>query len=732
MSLNYRLGSLQASANLIKLALYGMHLPVALGPDIGLSTVGKLSTLISSQKCVKDTAVGTVKESSNVNKKPRLWKSLSSVFSSSNSKVSLASTSLPDNVTTLKLAMSLFEHLVMINILHGTTANTTKNLQYCSDIKSKICHIMSAGIHYERNSAVSFVDRIIDPDEVLEVEEETRLRYFNNSALSSIGQSLRSVIYRSKGIKKMERGAKSITALRSVTERDLEIDTIGETYNSPSSAGNNSNSVYSLSSVSYEQTTPSATPGTMSTKQSGTPNTTDTPTDFKGKYIARNGQNSVVVFEQAVFLLDKAMSDASSAKFNTCLLCLRRGAVLLSCLSDEVGGTIRQFVHLFQAWCSFASGHGSRSKVLLEVISKVVSVYEQATLYKWAVELRALKLVFGPSEVTTVSAVHELMKQLREILKSDKPTACSSSILALHYACDKNPCDAVIQARYAILKLIPRDAVTFIAPIFLFVAGFAAAICMELYISVMVGGIDMTGTPPLADRTSRNLSSELCEDSSQNRVQEKESWIAEAQRSSQKAKRRLQFAEECVSMAQDRLKSIYKTSQPCIVTLYRALKIKHMLCNAVLNKTINKLPYSSLMSDTKTVAFTEFSFGHAFLRLEQLNLSTIYNAERQKSKDFALTRAADTREVAQLFQTLGCPKVKLEAFGLHRFDSSSSESLGNTMRSAHSMSSTCSEGHIRFGSSNAFDDADDLRRISRLVTQYRPVDGEDYSPKDIL
>lgn len=702
-----------------------MGLPVSLDPDISNNLVGNVASVMhrktgTSRKNHDNTAVPA-----DTHNKKGVWGTFSSVFSSKKGSSASTSSKLPDNLATLKLSLSLFEHLSMINLLHGAASTVVQYLKCCGDIKAKICHIISVGSRFERPTVVSFVDEIIEPEETPELEEEARHRYLNNSTLSVVGQSLRGIGHRTLGLKGAESKPQRLRPVESVSENDGEAGS--DVFNSPSSGGAGSSSAYSLSSVSYEQSTLGATPETgTSSKKTDTPNTTSsTPTDFKGRCIARNGQNSAIVVEQALTLVDKAMHDASTAKFNTCLLCLRRCSVLLRCLSDEVGGTTQQFVNLYQAWCTFVNGHASKSKIILEVISKVVSVYEQATLYKWAVELRALKLVLGPADTANVSAVYEMMKQLREILKSDTPTACSSAIMALYYATNRDPVQAVTHSRFAILKLLQRDAVTFVGPVFLFIAGYAAAIAMELYTSAMMEGVYPS---PTGVNTSRSLSSELNGEADAP-APEPEEWYIEAKAKSYTATRRYELAEECVSLAQQRLRTVYKTSQPCVVTLYRALKIKHLLCNAVTKRVVTNLPYSTLMSTAKTDPFQDFVFGHAFLRLEQVNLSIIYHQEKHFSRERALSRDGDIRELIQLFSSLGCPKFKLRSFGLCRFDVSSAESLG-TIRSIHSLSTMYSEASSRMGSSNMYDSPEDLRRISRIVTQYRPVEVDEFVPRE--
>jgi hypothetical protein len=741
----FRLGSLQASANLIKLALHGLALPVSLGPDIPRCTVGGIARLPSFGE-------GPAPDVNPIAKKRKkgFFGKIASVFTPalpSSGSVSLHG--LPDNITTLKLAMSLFEHLSVITLMHGSTPTSQHHLRYCIAIKVKICDLLALNREYIQNSSSSFIDRIIDPEEGQEVEDETMLRYCRKYPLSIAGQALKAISCRaSGGGKKAERRPHPV--LDSIAEsRDYEdepsVPAQGrghglhspDVFGSPTSVEEHSGSVYSLSSVSYEQTTPGATPETLSSSKysGGTPNTDNTnPTNLKGQYIERNGRNAAVVFDQAVILVDKALLDASKAEFKTGMLCLRRASVLLGCLGDEVGGASRQFVHLYQAWCYFVCGNVSKSNVLLEVISKFVSVFEQSTLYKWAIELKALKMVVNGTGYASSMTISDLITNLREILKTDKPSACSSAIMAMSYAIGGQPLLAVTHARYAILKLSQRDAVTFVAPLFIFIAGYAAAIAMEAYIDIII--LSSTDALPVYhSEPIRNLYSDF--DDNEEKLEE--SWITEARKKSYKAMRRVEFADECVSMAQKRLRSVYKTSQPCMVQLYRALKIKHLICNAVLNKTVSKLPYSHLMSDIKTSDYNDFVFGYSFLRLEKVRLSAIYNAEKQLTKEASSARENELREIAQMFSTIGCQREKLKSFGLFRFSADALVSAFNLQVNAHYLSLSYSNASSRgMGSSQSNaegyeDNPDDLLRISRIVQNvqhFRPVNVEDFKMKD--
>lgn len=659
-----RLGALRSGSNFMILSLHGLNIIVPEVPELVRKSLGK----------------------GNIGVSDSWFSSFSRRVRGDDKSRDILTGPLPENIMALKLARSLLEYLSMTYLLHGATTTVPSLMNVCSRINLKIRDTGAT----RRNdggffSPTGFVDRIVDPDCSISdmVHEEEKNGISTQSDLTLLGMSLSCVVNRTKGVKPF-----AISHSRSFDEADI----VNTTQHLPSETflrlENKASSVQSLSAISYVESA-AATHYFSATSSDRA--------DF-------------ATYDYAIVNCETANFNASKGKFKECLRYLDNGIRLLTCMSDESGGTMQRYVYLFKNWVSFVCGRNAKFFLRLDEISKFVAVFEQVTLYKWALELRSLHLVLNSLRGKACSSISDILRKLREIRKSDNPSASTSAVIALACALDNNPIQAVTYAKYSLQKLVQRDCVTFVRPLFIFIAGYAAAIAMELYAAAMIDTSDHERVPDTQGKHYTPLD-----------------WFLEANRKSSKAARRYELAKECVSMAQQRLRVVYKASQPCVVTLYRALKIKHSVCDAVRTNKVRKLPYKNMVCTIKTDGFNEFVFGNVFLKLEQLNLKVLFEDETRDTVNMTETAcnvAIDA--ICAMFSSMGCKVPNLDNFGLFRFTPSNLDALELLSLPA---STEGSENALVGPSLASPESKDNYDRISRIVKQYQAVNITEYQEK---
>jgi hypothetical protein len=645
---------------MIQLALHGMKLPLTMPEAFEVSTAVKAGEAAPTSSGFSWRSVIAKLTPS---KKPEPFRP--------------AATNLPGNQLTLKLTMDLYEHLSMIHILHGITETILPQLKNCADIKAKVDKMSSSGKKARSNAGavIGFIDEIVLEDQ--SVVETTIVAKPTKTTLSAIAFSLKLMTLRATGHKTEENSMVSLKdALLEAAERDNRAKSDDGKTGTPESS-NLSKSPNTMSSVSFEQSSPH-------------PDSDFNPPHAMDSKKPKSTPKSATM-EQTVCLLDKALECVALARFSDAFLCLRRGGLLLGSLGEEGGGTFRQFLYLFQAWCCFSCGRSSKCKVLLEVIMKFASLFEQSTLYKWAVELKALRFILTSTRSSIRTGVEEYMKLIKSATKNDRLSACSSSLYAFTLGLEGDVAECLTYAKYAIARLSQRNSVTPIGAIYLFCAGYAAALALD--------------------------------SNSQNKTNSSDYAVA----------RRSDVAVELISITLKKLQNIYKTSQPCLVSLYRALKIKYTVSVSLSNGVLHRVPVGKLLSTQKTNPYCDFVFGEAFLRLEIVNF--LCRIPRS-TKALIVRRDAEIRTMRGLFVQLGCSSSELTNLPLFRHAAASMghpkeptlEKEQTSMSSKSSISRMSTTGSADENAENP----NNIKKITRIVRNYREIEdilqGDEFSP----
>ena len=197
--------------------------------------------------------------------------------------------------------------------------------------------------------------------------------------------------------------------------------------------------------------------------------------------------------------------------------------------------------------------------------------------------------------------------------------------------------------------------------------------------------------------------------------------------------RRSDVAIELITMTLKKLQTIYKTSQPCLVSLYRALKIKYTVSVSLSNGVLHRVPVGKLLSTQKTNPYCDFVFGEAFLRLEIVNF--LCRIPRI-TKALTVRKDAEIRTMRGLFIQLGCSTSEFTNLPLFRHASASmgqsnqpileKSQTGTSSRSSISRASTTGSGEDNTENPNT------IKKITRIVRNYREIEdiiqGDEFSP----
>lgn len=586
---------------------------------------------------------------------------------------------LPRNVMTLELAREMLNISAMICVLYGATSCVHEYLDICRVIASKFEQLSLSGNDDSDHNAVGFVDRILD---VTNPEYEP----FYRSAMAtrnsgkrclSLEMSLRSIVNLSDIIKKIP-----------LISKDSDVVDVRKRFNSSVASDiggdDESSGFQSLAAVSYVQrpiiNVDSASFGMSS--------------------------DSLATMDRISIMICNACALASVARFAEAIELTDTIIELQRTIAKEHGGAMWRFIYLYKIWLSFVSGYGNNIHRKLDSLSCGLVVLEQNSLSKWIRDLRGLYKVLGTSPGGAVLGLEDDIRNIKSVLKSDRPSGCSGATSALAYALDCQPVEAVNMAKYSLKKLSTRKAITFVGPLFMFVAGYATAIAMELY----------------AMELSQN-------ESNIDRKYTEHKWRLDARRKSTAAIRRYEVAKECVIMALEHLRSTYKTFQPCVVLLYRALKIKLLVCDAIMKKTVSKIPFNSMMCEVKTAPFAEFKFGMSFLKLEKLNLRAVY------SRVHATVSETDegVNVVRGLFGSLGFRSLSLDVMGLFRFAPNESyRAHSNSFDSVIFDDSMDGKNVTMTAKATTLHDPGEIDRLSRLIGKYQPVTFADIPTRELL
>jgi hypothetical protein len=289
------------------------------------------------------------------------------------------------------------------------------------------------------------------------------------------------------------------------------------------------------------------------------------------------------------------VESASISNFDSVFQCMRRACLLVSNWGSDAGAALHQFLYLFDCWCSFVSGRTSKSMPLLKFIDEFSCSFEQCTLFKWTTELKALQYIILGFDATSKCSftIEKYVESIRSATKKDYPSACSSALLALSLAIDGDYRESFVYSKFAITKLSQRLSVTFIGAIYLFCAAYAAAIVLESHYKYS----DSPTKPfPLAHHV----------DSIRN----------------------------CITLTMRKLKTLYQTSQPCLIWLYRTLKIKYAGVHVRVKGLIKQHSIKKLISSTKINKYDDFLIGKLFMHLECVNmLSRLSQPSRKQLKE---------------------------------------------------------------------------------------------------
>lgn len=299
---------------------------------------------------------------------------------------------------------------------------------------------------------------------------------------------------------------------------------------------------------------------------------------------------------------------------------------------------LAKYSYLLSAWCAFLSGETRRSSALAEYLQEFSLAYNQTVLYRWSSQLRMLHIIFGEYEdcESLTDALTNSAAHIRNVTADDSTSACTSACIAFAtiVQCDgscKCSCSkkALPLARYAIEKLSSRSAVTLVSGVYLFIAGYAAALIMQH------DNVTLNCLSGSAAKKHRDISPRLFKN--------------------------------CQPLVEKALEALERISspniQPCLILLYDALALKFFCACRTLGET--KLDCKSdivsrvrLVSSMKSnlpqkigYRYEEFNFGLAFLQLEQLHF---IKANIEPSSGSPISLRLLELEVFQSFSKVRC------------------------------------------------------------------------------
>lgn len=548
---------------MIKLSLHGLKLPV-IDKEGGLPFSEFTSTKERSR-------TGNIIQTGNSNvKSTSAWNAIKSklkLLLSPEEEYASIGQHLDNNIVLLKLALSLYEHLCMIQLIHGVVQGAQQLLTYCADIKHKINRISR-----------------LEPGKKQSDDDD------DNDDISIIGSAIEALMLRALG-----GPLANNLSLITIVDNSLRDADVKCRLEDPSIAS----SPELKSSVSFEQSLNVLSEFVHTSSLSPCP--IESPKSSK--------------LSTVLCLINKSVESASICNFNIAFQCMHRACLLVGHWGIDTGSTFRQFIYLFDYWCCFVSGRASRSTHLLKFIGEFACSLGQCTLFKWTTELKVLQFIILGSDINPKrsSVIEKYLISIQSATKRDRPSVCSSALLSLSLALDADYSNSFVYAKYAITKLSQRLSVTFVGAIFLFCAAYAAAIILEWHASFKSAG-----------RKYRFPTSY-----------------------------HIDLIMSYIVLSMKKLKNLYQTSQPCLIWLYRALKIKYALCEALMKGLLHKLSTNKLTSTAKAKIFDEFLIGKLFMHLECVNvLSRLTQPSRHQLEQLE----QEVKITSELFVAMGSPQ----------------------------------------------------------------------------
>ncbi len=281
------------------------------------------------------------------------------------------------------------------------------------------------------------------------------------------------------------------------------------------------------------------------------------------------------------------------------------------------GSSFKHYIIYLMSWSFLLAGNTSRACTVLKGVTAMSRMSKQFDLCVRVTELamlmRVLRCHYGFPAMSL--ELDNMLLKVKIIRRRDENTSCCNAILALAHVLRSNYAIAIPMSRLAVAKLAQKEAVTPISSIFIFIAGYAAAVIVERF-------------PRSA--LDHELSPRFCT-------------------------RALEVANSAISALKKN--SVYL---PFVSVLCKALECKvFSLTNRLRDITVVSNFFQSLRAPP---FFSEFVFGNAFLELETANLLSKLDISIPRGNRVLgnIDDAADS--ACLLFSKLECPESTFSSF----------------------------------------------------------------------
>lgn len=289
-------------------------------------------------------------------------------------------------------------------------------------------------------------------------------------------------------------------------------------------------------------------------------------------------------FHSCLVHITRALRSLAVGRLPESFISLDRALSFLSADTSEDDIASRQLVVLLSAWVALMGGKKEKARVLCMFVLDYARTHKQSLLLKWSLELLMMLQVLAAVRGTDVNLflrnnIEMAMIEIKNANMRDRPSAASSALLAFSYAYERNDTLALPLARFAIDRLSQRSPITPVSGMFIFLAGYAAALLM--------------------DHQWQRLML----------VYDEEQCYEEIH----KSPRIMIRCDEVVREALNALASIAQNYQPILSVLHEALRHKHANALSDLRSTGGIYPIPRLFSDRFLENFDKFVFGISFL-----------------------------------------------------------------------------------------------------------------------
>jgi hypothetical protein len=256
----------------------------------------------------------------------------------------------------------------------------------------------------------------------------------------------------------------------------------------------------------------------------------------------------------------------------------------LSADSNEDDIASRQIVVLLSAWVALMGGKREKARVLCIFVLDYARSHKQSLLLKWSLELLMMLQILSAVMGTDVNlflrnSIEIALIEVKNATARDRPSAASSALLAFSYAYERNDTLALPLARFAIDRLAQRSPITPVSGMFVFLAGYAAALLMDHQ----------------WQRLLLAHSEEQCYEEIH------------------KSPRIMVRSDEVVREALTVIASIALNHQPILSVLHEALRQKHANALVDLRSTGGLHPVPRLFPNSVLQKYDKFIFGTSFL-----------------------------------------------------------------------------------------------------------------------